>query len=157
MTGTRARRAFTLTETLIVVLLLGILSSVAVPAYWKIRDQVTQSSDKGSLRQLALLQRANFTNVGRFDVSGADLAARGDVFTLVAGEPAAGEVSIAVSTIAGHPVLGLAARTAAGTCLTMRVFAPRTPKTASTLDSTGETTSGSCTGTAALSVDGEAW
>lgn len=49
----RNRRGFTLIELLIVVVVIGILASIAIPRYWEMRQKAFVASLKSDLRMLA--------------------------------------------------------------------------------------------------------
>jgi type IV pilus assembly protein PilA len=58
----RDTKGFTLIELLIVVVIIGILASIAIPKYQNIREKAWLAGMKGDLRNLATAQEAYFTD-----------------------------------------------------------------------------------------------
>lgn len=66
------KRAFTLTELLVVVILIGILAALAIPKFGKSTDKAMESEAKIALRQVQELQKVYYLEHKRFS---ADLKA----------------------------------------------------------------------------------
>ena len=64
MTAARAQRGFSLIELMLVVCVVGILSSIAVPAVLRARATAWEASTIGSLRALNSAQAAFATSCG---------------------------------------------------------------------------------------------
>lgn len=58
----RPRTAFTLIELLIVVVIIGILASIAIPKFANTKDRANQAAMKSDLKNLASAMEAYFAN-----------------------------------------------------------------------------------------------
>lgn len=61
MIRSQSRQAFTLVEVMIVVLIVGILSSLAIPAIGKVKALATESTTRNNLRQIYQAKEFYFT------------------------------------------------------------------------------------------------
>jgi prepilin-type N-terminal cleavage/methylation domain-containing protein len=63
---TFARRGFTLIELLIVVVIIGILATLAIPKFGSTKDRTYQAAMKNDLRNLTTQQELYFESKGRY-------------------------------------------------------------------------------------------
>ena len=66
---TRTRRGFTLIELLIVVVIIGILASIAIPKFANTKQQAYLATLKADLRNLVVAEEAYFTNNATYTTS----------------------------------------------------------------------------------------
>ena len=71
MVARTAKKGFTLIELLIVVVIIGILASIAIPKFGNTKTSAQISAMKSDLRNLATSQETRFAQVGSY---GTDLA-----------------------------------------------------------------------------------
>jgi type IV pilus assembly protein PilA len=87
----RATAGFTLVEIMIVVVIIGLLAAMAIPAFQKVRSTTQDKAVLANLRQLAGAANTYFTQTGMTSVNITDLVGSNstqlvDTFTPVAGE-----------------------------------------------------------------------
>jgi type IV pilus assembly protein PilA len=87
----RAPAGFTLVEIMIVVVIIGLLAAMAIPAFQKVRSTAQDKAVLSNLRQLAGAANVYFTTSGLSSVNSSDLVGSNptqlvDTFTRVAGE-----------------------------------------------------------------------
>jgi prepilin-type N-terminal cleavage/methylation domain-containing protein len=86
LTVSRARRAFTLIELLIVVVIVGIIAAIAVPKFQSTKGKANAAAMKADLRNLASAQEAYFFEKSVYASSASDLkleTSPGVVLTIV--------------------------------------------------------------------------
>ena len=73
MKQNKYKKAFTLVEIMIVVVIIGLLTTMAIPAFNKIREQSREKVIQGNLRQLAAAGQEYILNEGVPEVTYAEL------------------------------------------------------------------------------------
>jgi type IV pilus assembly protein PilA len=71
--NTRKTQGFTLVEIMIVVVIIGLLAAMAIPAFQKVRASSQDKAVTNNLRQLASAADQYFLETGETDVQSADL------------------------------------------------------------------------------------
>lgn len=109
--NTQSKKGFTLVEIMIVVVIIGLLAAMAIPAFNKVREQSREKAITNNLRQIASAGAQYILEEGTSTVGYADL--EGEYFATIA--PVAGEVystlvlnegggSLSVTTTGGESV-----------------------------------------------------
>ena len=75
MAARRMQRGFTLIELLIVVVIIGILATIAIPRFGSTRTSAQIAVMKSDLRNLATAQEVRFTQAGSYTAELSDLSA----------------------------------------------------------------------------------
>ncbi len=75
MVARRMQRGFTLIELLIVVVIIGILATIAIPRFGSTRNSAKIAVMKADLRNLATAQEVRFTQAGSYTSTLSDLSA----------------------------------------------------------------------------------
>jgi type IV pilus assembly protein PilA len=108
---TKSKKGFTLVEIMIVVVIIGLLAAMAIPAFQKVRETSQEKALLNNLRQLASGADQYFLENGVTQVSSADLV--GNDSYIKAFNPVAGTNDSYTATIsqgtditASHPTLG---------------------------------------------------
>ncbi len=70
---TRSNKGFTLVEIMIVVVIIGLLAAMAIPAFQKVRASSQDKAVTNNLRQLSSAADQYFLEQGRSTVGSADL------------------------------------------------------------------------------------
>ncbi len=114
---TSTKQGFTLVEIMIVVVIIGLLAAMAVPAFNKVRQSAQDKTVASNLRQLSQGADTYFTERGLSSVASADLVGTNSsqyvrTFTTVAGEAYTATIlqstAITASGIAGQRTVTLA-------------------------------------------------
>lgn len=71
--NTKSKKGFTLVEIMIVVVIIGLLAAMAIPAFQKVRQTSRTKAVTNNLRQLASAADQYFLDNGLTQVSSADL------------------------------------------------------------------------------------
>ncbi|MCZ6916719.1 MAG: prepilin-type N-terminal cleavage/methylation domain-containing protein [Gemmatimonadetes bacterium] len=119
----RHRNGFTLIELLIVVLIIGILASIAIPKFGKTKENAYIASMKSDLRNLVTAQETYFTDNTTYTT---DKSAAGLSFTETSG------VTVTITVTVGPPVGFSATSVHVGTVETCAIYmsvAPVAPAT----------------------------
>ena len=85
--NTKSKKGFTLVEIMIVVVIIGLLAAMAIPAFNKVREQSREKAITNNLRQIAAAGQQYILEEGVTDASYTEL--EGDYFTDIS--PVAGE------------------------------------------------------------------
>jgi len=143
----RSRRAFSLTEVVVVLVLIGILSLIAVALLTNVRRESHDRTARAALESVAGSQETYHLNRGRWGVSSDALTAfSSGEFTVTDGvSTGSSVVSIGEVTFQGHDALGLAVLDGNGNCLTLVILPPETGGSESIQRRPG----GNCVGTTA--------
>jgi len=96
----RSTRAFTLAELMVVVLLLGIITAVALPAYISSVNTTRQSAANDNARALSAAVQAKAIITGSYDPNVADYLA--DMGGLIPSNPCTGSVNGYTITVTGN-------------------------------------------------------
>ena len=92
------RKGFTLIELLIVVVIVGILSSIAIPKFANSKDKAKISSMRTDLRNLVAVQEGHFADNNRYATA---IGAAADPTTAVFFQTAGNAITIPVATPSG--------------------------------------------------------
>jgi len=82
MTNTKSKKGFTLVEIMIVVVIIGLLAAMAIPAFNKVREDSREKAIINNLRQVASAGQQYILDEGKSSVDYADL--EGVYFTTIA-------------------------------------------------------------------------
>jgi type IV pilus assembly protein PilA len=77
MKNTRSTKGFTLVEIMIVVVIIGLLAAMAIPAFQKVRASSQDKAVTNNLRQLSAAADQYFLEQGVSTVASADLVGSG--------------------------------------------------------------------------------
>lgn len=83
------KKGFTLVEIMIVVVIIGLLAAMAIPAFQRVRQNARESAITNNLRQLAAGAEQYFLETGATTVNTADLVGTDNFVRQI--EPVAGE------------------------------------------------------------------
>ncbi len=81
MTNTKSKKGFTLVEIMIVVVIIGLLAAMAIPAFNKVREDSREKAITNNLRQIASAGQQYILDEGTTTVGYADL--EGDYFNTI--------------------------------------------------------------------------
>ncbi len=98
----KSKKGFTLVEIMIVVVIIGLLAAMAVPAFQKVRETSQEKTITNNLRQLASGADQYFLEEGKTTVASADLlgsAGYVKTFTDVAGETYPATITTALTAL----------------------------------------------------------
>jgi type IV pilus assembly protein PilA len=93
--NTQSKKGFTLVEIMIVVVIIGLLAAMAIPAFQKVRETSQEKAILNNLRQLASAADQYFLENGVTQVASADLVGTDKyvkVINAVAGESYTGTI-----------------------------------------------------------------
>lgn len=88
----KASRAFTLVEIMIVVVIIGLLAAMAIPAFQKVRQNSQDKAVMNNLRQLASAANQYFLEHGVISVAYEDIVGTSAEHYLRDFKPVAGEI-----------------------------------------------------------------
>jgi prepilin-type N-terminal cleavage/methylation domain len=71
--NTKSKKGFTLVEIMIVVVIIGLLAAMAIPAFQKVREQSREKAITNNLRQIAAAGQQFILEEGTSDVGYAEL------------------------------------------------------------------------------------
>ncbi len=109
----RQQNGFTLIELMIVVVIIGVLATIAIPQYYKVRERAHVAAMKSDLRNLITAQENYFIDNTTYTIDKSAVALN---FTESAG------VTLAITVDATPPVGFSAIATHAGTAETCAIF-----------------------------------
>lgn len=95
MKNQKSQKGFTLVEIMIVVVIIGLLAAMAIPAFNKVREQSREKAITNNLRQIASAGQQYILEEGTTEATHALLV--GDYFQEIA--PVAGEVYTTLTVI----------------------------------------------------------
>jgi type IV pilus assembly protein PilA len=105
-TITQSKKGFTLVEIMIVVVIIGLLAAMAIPAFTKVRENSQNKTIINNLRQIASGAQQHFLETGQTQAAEADVIGT-DKYVRV------------IATVAGESYTGLFPVSAAATRLTV--------------------------------------
>jgi type IV pilus assembly protein PilA len=89
--NTNSRRGFTLVEIMIVVVIIGLLAAMAIPAFQKVRQNSQDKAVMNNLRQLSAAANQYFLEFGVVSVAYEDIVGTSPEHYLREFKPVAGE------------------------------------------------------------------
>jgi type IV pilus assembly protein PilA len=108
----QSKKGFTLVEIMIVVVIIGLLAAMAIPAFQKVRETSQEKTIRNNLRQLASGADQYFLENGKTTVTSANIVGSENYvkeFDDVAGEtyPATITTALSVLTTAGNKTVSI--------------------------------------------------
>ncbi|MEN8661295.1 MAG: prepilin-type N-terminal cleavage/methylation domain-containing protein [Lentimonas sp.] len=94
----KSKKAFTLVEIMIVVVVIGLLAAMAIPAFQKVRETSQNKTVINNLRQLASGADQYFLEAGKSTVTSSVLVGSGSTFYVKKFKPVASETYPATIT-----------------------------------------------------------